>query len=236
MTTNFLLVRKQRVNSRELGQPECRLDCRQSVVPADCVVDESSLWVEREVSQCSRTARILVIVGEDHSSFTRCDEFVGIKTECRYFAPGSKGLALKMLAMGLCTVFDNGNAVLVRNLAHDINVSGKSIDVDHNDGLRPRGDCLSDAVRIEVPGVRQRVDKNWRGSAAKDVTEARDDGETGENDLVAGSNPQCFQGNIDCCGAVRNGNPVIFAHHVSELGLKFPHLWPFGRDPAVANR
>ena len=101
-----------------------------------------------------------------------------------------------MLAMGFCAVLNDGNPPAFCNVHDRVNIGGQSVYVDDNYCLRPLRNHLLQVILIQVPGIFPRINENGCRALAQDVIEARNDGETWENDFISRADIQSLYGDV----------------------------------------
>jgi len=111
--------------------------------------------------------------------------------------------------MNLGGIFDDGEAVFFSRAEERIHIYRMAIDVYRHDGARARSDLLLDLADIHAPRLRIAVDEDRNTAAVDHGKGARNYGESGDDDFVAGFEVQTLHGNLECGSPVADRNAVF---------------------------
>src|SRR5512147_1705819 len=88
------------------------------------------------------------VVRDQHTAFACSNDFISVETEAAHRAHAANSGAAIFAAMGLTSVFDHIEAMLVGNGANLIHMGGMTKEMDDNDCPRLSGDRFFNARRI----------------------------------------------------------------------------------------
>ena len=181
--------------------------------------------------------REICAVGRDHAAVARADDLTRVKTEADKRRPtvAANGLILIATAGGAGGVLDQGNPVTTGEVGECREVRGTSHLVGHEDGLGTWRDGRRRLDWVKIQGQRIDVDEPRRGAEVKYRVGGRDVAVRRDDDLVAGTDVQYVQGEVEGCGTVGDRDGVASPGGGTKLSLQFAHPGPLG-DPSAAQR
>jgi len=175
----------------------------------------------------------LVVIGGDHSAFARGEVLRGVEGEGGGGANRTDALAAVLRRQGMGGVFDDAEPVLGGHLHDRAHVARVPGDVDGEDGSGARGHRGRHGRRIDVQGARVHVDEHGCGPEVQDHLSGGHEGIGRGDHLVAGTDPESQQRQVECCSTGGAGDGVPGADIGGELLLEGDRLWP-GGEPSGA--
>lgn len=126
--------------------------------------------------------------GGKHATFSGCEVFVGEEGEATYITPGTKGFAFQGRAGTMGSVFDDVEVVLFGDIEYGGHVTGVAAIVHDDDGFGAGGDAGCDGGGGDGEVIRAGdVSEDYLRSGVEDGVGSGDEGEGGDNDLIAGT-------------------------------------------------
>ena len=157
---------------------------------------------------------------------------VGVKTEGAEIAEAAAGPATVGLADSLGGVLDQLEAVARDQVQHRVYVHRQPVDMHHHDGLGVRGDLGFDLGDVHVPGQGVGVHQDGGSAGTDDLVDAGNDGEGGQNHLIARPDTQRFDRRIQRRRAIAHRDAMLTPATGGERLLKALDERPLRRDPA----
>lgn len=162
----------------------------------------------------------VVVVCEDHASFSGCDLLVGIEGENAHCAEDADFFVADLRAGPFATVFDHGQVVLGCDVADGIEASGIAEDHDGEDGLCPVGDLLLDGGWVDVEGDGVYVNEDGFCASHHDRGGGCDERKRGGDDLVSRPQPQGLGAEEETACAAVDGDGPLSADVLGECLLE----------------
>ena len=133
------------------------------------------------------------IVGEERTTATGGQQLAPAETQDADLTPGSGDAAMTQRAGHLSRVLNHGQLVLIGECSHGGHLDNAAVQVRRDDGFclrRPRGVQLS---RVELSGQRIKINQDRLRSDRQHVFEIPLEVISGEDDLIAGTDPKSTQ-------------------------------------------
>src|SRR5581483_5873450 len=106
-----------------------------------------------EVAPAPRLLRQALVVGADRAAVAqRAEVLARVEAERGGGAEGAGAAVAVAGAVGLGRVLEHEEAVALRDRADRVHVSHLTVQVDREDGRRPRADSARGGVRVDQPG------------------------------------------------------------------------------------
>ena len=224
------------VHTVDLRQAKSRLQVGESEVEAELCVQEAALGLKAEIAQTSRVFRQAVVVDQEHAAFAGSDQLVGVEAEAARGTKRASASAAILGAVRLRGILDDLQVVALGNLEQRIHVHRVAVDVHRHDRPRPGRDARFDLGDVHRPRQRVAVDHDWPGACQQDWHRARDDGERGQDDLVAGLQVEQADGDLQGHAAVRDRDAVRSTAIVRPTRFEGFDVRPGARDPTRPQR
>ena len=186
---------RQQHRAGQLGHPEVHAQERALGVLGPEPVRRVTLIVDGE----EPSVQVLVI-GDDHAAVATGDGLVLVEAVDPGGADPADALTLVCRPEGLRAVFDQRDAVPVRDVLDLIEPGGRAEHVDGDDRLGPRGDPRLDVGRVEVERIVD-LGQDRRRPGVDDRRDRGDERETGNDDLIARPDSQAQQRQPEPAGA-----------------------------------
>ena len=241
------LLRDKAVQLLELGQAQSRQDVVEPVIVACLGVEvlDVVLGLSRQVGGVTRQFRVR---GRQHPAAAAGDHLVAVEAEGRRVAEGPDVPAPAADTHGFGGVHHDLETVPAGGRHEPFDVAGEAQQVDRDDRAHAPAGALVDAtalllaaflgeetfrlIGIELPGPRLGVDEDGVGPAVAHGVGGRDEGEVGDDDLVAGFHSDRQQGDVERRGPVDGRDGMRDADIGGEGLLELGHEGPGRGDPA----
>ena len=174
------------------------------------------------------------IVGHHGATIAQCTKVLRrIEAECPRHADGTDGPAVCGRQVRLAAVLDDGQMMAIGYRLDGRHVGGLSVQVDRQDGARPRSDGVFDRRRIDGQAGRIDVGED-RARAGHHDGQRRIGGRQRRGDhLVSRTDVERPQNERQRVGAAANPHAVGRAHRCGELALE---RFDFGTEHEPAAR
>ena len=147
------------------------------------------------------------------------DDFVHLQAEPAHVAPRADGLILVSRPGRLGAVFYHTQVVPSRDVHDGVHLGGHAARMHRHDGAGAGRDAILDVVRSERERLVD-VGKHRDGLMGGHGARRGDEGERGNNHLIAGRNVEGFQADFESGGAGSDTQRVRRAHHAGRLALQ----------------
>jgi hypothetical protein len=233
---------KQVRQARHLRHAQSRAHLVQAVVIAQVSVRKPGVAGGAPlVAQRAHQRRGPIVIGDDHPAFAGGDLFVGIKGEHPAVAKDARWPAAVFRAQRLARVFDQLEAVRIRDLAQRIPIRGLPEDIhpQHCLQLRPirrafarqpaPGGCAARAQLlrglqgqpgVHVAGQRVHIHKDRNRIFKEDHIGRSHEGERGGEHQVAGADPRRAHAQVQPGGAGVDPNGMLEPGQLAKGRLK----------------
>ncbi len=134
-------------------------------------------------------------------------------------------------AVSLGGVLDDRDASRLCELRQRVHVRGVAVEVDGDDGLGALSNELGDRLRIQAPRVGIDFGQDRRCADVAHGIGSGDVRQRGDDDLVAGTDVQRQQRNVQRRRAVADGDRVARSAELGELALEALDVRARRRDP-----
>src|SRR5262249_33958433 len=220
---------------RHLRAAHRGLEIRHLGVAAEEGVEEVLARDLAEVPDGAQPLRERRVVGDDHAALARGDDLVGVEAEAARGAEARHRAALRARARGLAGILDDGEAVSASQLEDGIEVERVAEEVHGEDGPRARGEAFLDAAYLEVVGLGIYVTEHRARAREEDGIGRGDARERRGDHLVAGTDAEGGESDVERGGARRSGHRGVRSTQAREGAPGLPPLRALGdRPPAPA--
>ncbi len=120
----------------------------------------------------------------------------------------------------MCRVLEHEKAVSIRKCSEGVHVARMPVEVDRHDRLGPRADPGRRRVRVEIQRVGVHVREDRRCPDVDQYVGRSREGKWGRDHLVSRSNPQAYEGQMQCGRAGADRQSVRDIEHVPERRLQ----------------
>jgi hypothetical protein len=166
----------------------------------------------------------LVVAGDGACVAVGAEVLAGIEAEAGEIPDASAPLAVDLGAMGLRGVLDEGQAMTRRDRTELRHVRRLAVEVDRDDGPRPRADRRLDAVGIEVERARMDVHEDRRRPDVADRLGRGNERVSGRDDLVALADTTGPQGQLERRGPGRQAHGAARPDEPGKRALEIGDL------------
>ena len=175
----------------------------------------------------------LVALGGHHAALPGGDDLVAEEAEDAHVAEAAGGAAAVQGSVRLGGVFEHEEAMPARDGADGVHIGGVAVEVRRDDAAGLRGDERLDGARVEVHGARLDVGQDGPRAAIPHDVAAGDEGEGGDDHLVAWLHSQGEQRQVQGGGAVAAGYGMFNRAEGGEAVLESPDEFARGREPRL---
>ena len=160
------------------------------------------------------------VVGGDHAPLAGRHVLGRIERECRADAQGTGLAAADRGSMRLARVFDEHDAMPVRDPAQFVDLSRMTVQVDRHEGLCPRRNRGLHLCRVQAVRVGLDVDEDGSRADEQRRVGGGDEGEGARDDLVAFFDPVRQHQQMERGGPRAERDGVSHAAPLRELALE----------------
>jgi hypothetical protein len=135
----------------------------------------------------------------------------------------------------LASVLHNPQTVFIGDGHQSIHVDRMAVQVHRDDGLSARCHPALELIQVKVPGIMIHVSEHGASSCVDNGIGGSHIGQRRHNDLVARSDAQREQSQMESVGATRNSDSVTDPTEVSHSALEALNVYPLGGYPSREN-
>ena len=143
----------------------------------------------------------------------RAEVLAGIEAEGGRMAERARAAPLVARTVRLAGVLEHEQAVAVGDGGDLVHGRRLAVEVHGHDGFRPLADRILQRARVEVEGLRIRVDEHRGGSGTHDRERGRHERVGRRDHLVTGADATCAERQVESrqagVGADRSGRPAV---------------------------
>ena len=214
----------------ELDPPDGRVDIGHPVVEAHDLVGVAPLHAL--VAQEANGSGDLGVGGDDHASLPARHVLGREETErCRH-APGTDRHSVQCRRVRLAGVLDDRQPVPVSERDDAAHRRRVPVQVDWHDRRGTGCDGGLDRRRVEAEMARLDVDEHRRTAGEADRVRGGGERERGDDDLVAGSDTGCDEGEVQRAGAGVHRDAMPPSDQGGKLSLESRHFRALGEMAA----
>merc|ERR1719316_1914190 len=139
--------------------------------------------------------RHFVVIGGHTAAISPCTQVLaGIEGPSASITKRTNSLPLELGTLGLSTVLNNIEVMLLRDCHNSIHISWVTVQMHRTDRLCPTGDLGLDLVAIDCFQVRVDVTENKVRAIVADTKARSYEGVSLSDDFIAWTNSKCFEG------------------------------------------
>ena len=234
----------------ELGAAEGGVEVGQAVVVAHGIVFEGpGVGLLGGGGEVPGALREFAVCGEYRAATAAGDDLVAVEAEGGEPSPAAGVAAAAPRAEGFGGVFDEGEPVALGDGRQFVHARRMAEHVHHHQGangavcvfvetavaaqLGDVGQVIGQALRVDAQGLCFAIDEMWRGAELGHRVGAADEGQGGQQYLVAGLHAGEYQAGVQGGRAVDGGDGVGDAGDLGEGLLEAIHVLAHGGDPAA---
>ena len=165
------------------------------------------------------------VIGDDHAGLAVGAEVLArVETEAGHVAHTADAPALVLCSVGLATVLDHHQTVLLGDLENRVHVGRLAIQVYWDDRLRLVGDRRLQCRHVQRERLRIDVDEDRRGAGVVDGRRGRDERERHGDDFIAPADTGRKQGEVQRARSRIHADALLRLTVVRELVLEGDHF------------
>ena len=184
-------------------------------------------------SQLTRAIGERCVVGRDHPAFAGRDDLPRVEAEHGLVRVGADLAALVLGADRRGGVLYDVEAVTLRDLVDRADIAGEADLVDRHDGLRSPRDLALDVRRINVEGAGVDVREHHRRARVQDRVRGRDERERWNDDLVAGTDLDRGEREVQAGRAGGRGDAVLGSDVCGDRFFEIRDPGPLSDPPGL---